>query len=49
MLGLRNSCLSVLSGNGNEHVTGKQAMAKQCSMSPRVMQDDGLEHLIKRE
>ena len=30
---------------GNVHVTREPAMAKQCSMSPRAMQDDDLDHL----
>ena len=30
---------------GNAHVTREPAMAKQCSMSPRAMQDDDLDDL----
>ena len=30
---------------GNEHVTREPAIAKQCGMSPRAMQDDDLDHL----
>ena len=31
--------------NGNVHVTREPVIAKQCSMSPRSMQDDDLDHL----
>ena len=30
---------------GNVHVTREPAISKQCSMSPRAMQDDDLDHL----